>query len=283
MSLKNRFIRLFFLLTANVLLASEVPANDVINKLGNGWYEAVGYQNLYEYSEKEGLKKAIALAQEAALQTHSGINIKSSSTRLFQESNTQVQLDQFFQITSFLSEGIITDSDLLQHKIIEFESQRYMKAHIKVRVQKLEGKPDPNFKLEAHLDRTVYNEGDAITIKAVSSKDCHLYVFNISSNDTVYVLLPNQYLEDNFIKKSQEIKIPPEKSGISYAAGLLPDRESDQKLIKLLAIQDKKLEDFDITLGKKSMALQSFYRMLLDLNQNQISEIDLMFTVQKKP
>ena len=43
------------------------------------------------------------------------------------------------------------------------------------------------------------------------------------------------------------------------------------------------MEDFDITLGKRNMALQSFYKMLLDLDRNQITEKDLLFTVKKKP
>ena len=279
---KPTLILITFIFIINFIFSVEAPINEVKHTFGNGWYQAIGYQSLYEYSEKEGLEKAINAAQKVALQAHSGIKIQSSSTRLLQETDLNISMDKFFQISNFLSEGIITDSELIKKEIIEFESQRYIKAIIKVKVEKLKGQPDPTFKLEANLNRTIYNEGEAIRIEATTSKDCYLYVFNIAANDSVYVLLPNQVLTNNFITKSTLVKIPPDRSGISYVTSLLPDRESDQELIKVLAIKGEKLEDFDITLGKKNMALNSFYKMLLDLDRNQISEVDLVFTVNKK-
>ena len=278
-----RLLYLSLAVSINFIFCVSAPINEVTKESGQGWYTAVGYQSLYEYSEKEALEKAISAAQEEALKTHSGLKIQSSSTRILAEGNFDISIDNFFQISNFLSEGIITDSKLIKKEIIEYESQRYMKAVINVRVQKIKGEPDPNFKLQATLDRRDYIEGDPINIEVSASKDCYLYIFNVASNDTVYVLLPNQYLNDNFIPKAQAINVPPKDSSISYKTSLLPGKETDQELIKVLAIKGKKMEDFDITLGKRNMALQSFYKMLLDLDRNQITEKDLLFTVKKKP
>ena len=270
-------------LTINVFLGSSVPISVVKKDLGNGWYNVDGYQNLYEYSEKEALQKAIYAAHQVALEKHSGIKLKVSQSYTVQEKDFEINRDDYLQISNYLSEGIITDSKLIKKEIVELESQRYLKVNIDVQIKKIKGEPDLNFKLEANLNRKIYNEGDPIIIDARTSKDSYLYVFNIAPDNTVSVLLPNKILKNNFVKKSTSIQIPTEKSGISYKAALLPSQQSYQEVIKVIAIKAEKLEDFDITLGKEKMTLDYFYKMLLELDRNQISEVDLFFTVVKKP
>ena len=107
-------------------------------------------------------------------------------------------------------------------------------------------------------------------------------MFNISPDQSVSVLLPNKFLKDNFVKKSTLVQIPPPNVNVTYRATLLPNQESFQEIIKIIAIKADELEDFDITLGRETMSLDYFYKMLLGLDRNQISEQDLFFTVDKK-
>ena len=281
--MKNLYKSFLLFLIINVFLGSSMPISAVKKDLGNGWYNVDGYQDLYEYSEKEALQKAIHAAQKIALEKHSGIKLKVSQSYTIQEKNLEINRDDYLQISNYLSEGIVTDSKLIEKEIIQFESRRYLKVNIDVQIQKIKGKPDLNFKLEANLNRTIYNEGDPIIIDARISKDSYLYVFNIAPDKTVSVLLPNKILKNNFAKKSTPIQIPPQKSGVSYKATLLPSQQSYQEIIKVIAIKAEKLEDFDITLGKEKMTLDYFYKMLLELDRNQISEVDVFFTVVKKP
>ena len=276
-------ILLFLTIISTSIFSSTIPLSEVTEDLGNGWYNAVGYQSLYEYSEKDALSIATQSAQKAAIEKHSGVQLKVAQSRIIQEKNLEINRDDYLQISNFLSEGIVTDSKVLNKEVVEFLSDRYLKVEIKVRVQKINGEPDPNFKLEANLDRNVYTEGDPLVIDVRTSKDSYLYVFNIAPDQSVSVLLPNKILKDNFVKKSTLVQVPPKKSGVTYRATLLPEQESFQEIIKIIAIKADELQDFDITLGREKMSLDYFYNMLLDLDRNQISEQDLFFTVDKKP
>tara|TARA_Y100000748_G_scaffold183718_1_gene153799 strand:- start:471 stop:1325 length:855 start_codon:yes stop_codon:yes gene_type:complete len=280
---KISFKILFLIIITTAIFSSTIPLSEVTEDLGNGWYNAVGYQSLYEYSEKDALRIATQSAQKAAIEKHSGVQLKVTQSRIVQEKNLEINRDDYLQISNFLSEGIVTDSKFLNKEVVEFLSDRYLKVEIKVRVQKIKGEPDPNFKLEANLDRNVYKEGDPLVIDVRTSKDSYLYVFNIAPDQSVSVLLPNKILKDNFVKKSTLVQVPPKKSGVTYRATLLPEQESFQEIIKIIAIKADELEDFDITLGREKMSLDYFYNMLLDLDRNQISEQDLFFTVDKKP
>jgi len=280
---KIPFKILFLTIISTSIFSSTIPLSEVTEDLGNGWYNAVGYQSLYEYSEKDALSIATQSAQKAAIEKHSGVQLKVAQSRIIQEKNLEINRDDYLQISNFLSEGIVTDSKVLNKEVVEFLSDRYLKVEIKVRVQKINGEPDPNFKLEANLDRNVYTEGDPLVIDVRTSKDSYLYVFNIAPDQSVSVLLPNKILKDNFVKKSTLVQVPPKKSGVTYRATLLPEQESFQEIIKIIAIKADELQDFDITLGREKMSLDYFYNMLLDLDRNQISEQDLFFTVDKKP
>ncbi len=280
---KISFKILFLIIITTAIFSSTIPLSEVTEDLGNGWYNAVGYQSLYEYSEKDALRIATQSAQKAAIEKHSGVQLKVTQSRIVQEKNLEINRDDYLQISNFLSEGIVTDSKFLNKEVVEFLSDRYLKVEIKVRVQKIKGEPDPNFKLEANLDRNVYKEGDPLVIDVRTSKDSYLYVFNIAPDQSVSVLLPNKNLKDNFVKKSTLVQVPPKKSGVTYRATLLPEQESFQEIIKIIAIKADELQDFDITLGREKMSLYYFYNMLLDLDRNQISEQDLFFTVDKTP
>ena len=280
---KISFKILFLIIITTAIFSSTIPLSEVTEDLGNGWYNAVGYQSLYEYSEKDALRIATQSAQKAAIEKHSGVQLKVTQSRIVQEKNLEINRDDYLQISNFLSEGIVTDSKFLNKEVVEFLSDRYLKVEIKVRVQKIKGEPDPNFKLEANLDRNVYKEGDPLVIDVRTSKDSYLYVFNIAPDQSVSVLLPNKNLKDNFVKKSTLVQVPPKKSGVTYRATLLPEQESFQEIIKIIAIKADELQDFDITLGREKMSLDYFYNILLDLDRNQISEQDLFFTVDKTP
>ena len=280
---KIPFKILFLTIISTSIFSSTIPLSEVTEDLGNGWYNAVGYQSLYEYSEKDALSIATQSAQKAAIEKHSGVQLKVAQSRIIQEKNLEINRDDYLQISNFLSEGIVTDSKVLNKEVVEFLSDRYLKVEIKVRVQKINGEPDPNFKLEANLDRNVYTEGDPLVIDVRTSKDSYLYVFNIAPDQSVSVLLPNKILKDNFVKKSTLVQVPPKISGVTYRATLLPELVSFQDIIKIIAIKADELQDFDITLGREKMSLDYFYNMLLDLDRNQISEQDLFFTVDKKP
>ena len=207
-----------------------------INDLGNGWYEVTAFEEIVNITPEEARQKAIDRAYKIAVEEHSGIEINSRSTSLTKETNNQIDLSSFSQLINSLSEGIILESEVLTEHKKELNDDIWLYVvRVKIKVGVRKGERDKFFKLDVDLDRSVYKDGDEIKITVTPSKDCYLYVFNISSNDSVYVLLPNQYASNNFAKSGTKFNIPDEptyRKGIKYTVSLLPGKKADIEMIK---------------------------------------------------
>ena len=82
-------------------------------------------------------------------------------------------------------------------------------------VQKV--KTDVDFALTS--DKDVYKLGETPVFTVVSSKDCFLTLTNIDEKDTLTVLLPNKFQQDNRIKAGVPVSFPGAKSPFVYKLG----------------------------------------------------------------
>lgn len=62
--------------------------------------------------------------------------------------------------------------------------------------------------LKLTTKKSSYSIGEYLTLTAVSSVDCYLTIVDIGSSGKGYILFPNAYQTDNFIKAGQEVKVP---------------------------------------------------------------------------
>ena len=80
---------------------------------------------------------------------------------------------------------------------------------------------------------------------------------------------------------AQEITIPDEearKRGIKYKVGLLPGKESDTEMVKILALK-KAQNNFDITFGNYQMALKKLQYFLVDLPRDEVVESNIIYSI----
>jgi hypothetical protein len=68
-------------------------------------------------------------------------------------------------------------------------------------------------------DKDVYKLGETPTFTVVSSKDCFLTLTNIDEKDTLTVLLPNKFQQDNKIKAGVPVSFPGAKAPFIYKLG----------------------------------------------------------------
>jgi hypothetical protein len=78
-------------------------------------------------------------------------------------------------------------------------------------------KTDADFSLTSDKDN--YKLGDTPVFTVVSSKDCFLTLTNIDERDTLTVLLPNKFQQDNRIKAGVPVSFPGTKAGFIYKLG----------------------------------------------------------------
>jgi hypothetical protein len=68
-------------------------------------------------------------------------------------------------------------------------------------------------------DKDVYKLGETPVFTIVSSKDCFLTLTNIDEKDTLTVLLPNKFQQDNKIKAGVPVSFPGAKAPFIYKLG----------------------------------------------------------------
>lgn len=78
-------------------------------------------------------------------------------------------------------------------------------------------KADVDFALTS--DKDVYKLGETPIFTVVSSKDCFLTLTNIDEKDTLTVLLPNKFQQDNRIKAGVPVSFPGAKAPFIYKLG----------------------------------------------------------------
>ncbi len=275
-----------------------VPNNDhikIISKneqnefhdLGNGWFkitESIAIENITPEKAKE---IAIEKACKRAIEFYSGIEISGRVVGIQAENQDEILINNFSSITQQTSQGIITEKEILKDEIISKENQLLKVVTIKLKVEKQKGKKDPSFQITANLNREYFKDGEEMELSVKSSKDCYLTILNICSNDSVYVLFPNNYRKDNFVKSGENFKLPnaeDKKFGLYFPVNLLPNKSKDAEMIKVIATKQK--IDFSSVYsfsayGTYQTALTDLQKWLLKIPRNEIEEIDLQYFIGK--
>ena len=255
-----------------------------VKKLGRDWYQANAFVDFHkDITQGQAEKSAVNLALKKIIEKHSGIEISSNSLSISAETNLEIQTDHFSQFINTMSKGIILEKEVLESSIVKLLDRDVYSVRVKARVGELKGERDPLFKLEAKLNRDQYQSGDEMIIDIYSSKDCYVYIFNILADGTVGVLLPNEYIDDNFLKAGGMLILPSErdrKRGIKYKVGLLPDKKEDTEMIMILAIKSGGKKDFKLDFGDRKLALKELQSWIIDFPRDMIEQVNRSYLIQ---
>ena len=262
-------------------------ANEPLKEIQRGVYEISETVMIENITPEEAQKRAIEKACKRAIEYHSGVIVRGRKINIEAASQNEILIDNFISITEQITRGIITNTEVKSDSIIVKNGNIYKKVEMIIYIGDQTGKRDPTFMINAKLNREYYKEGEEIQLRIKSTKDCYITVINICSNDSVYVLLPNRYNENNFLMNNKEIKIPGEEEkhiGLKYTVSLLPDKEEDIELIKIIATK----KDFSFPLidkpsayGTYKMALMELQKWLLKIPLSEIAEEDLQYYIYK--
>jgi len=113
-----------------------------------------------------------------------------------------------------------------------------LRLTMNARVVTVAEKPDPYFTVTAALNRAVYQSGDEVIVNIQSTKDCYITVLCLAANDSVYILFPNRFREDNFIQVNTTVEIPsaPDRNaGLHFRVVNLVGHKKDAEMIKVIA------------------------------------------------
>ncbi len=102
-------------------------------------------------------------------------------------------------------------------------------------------KADPLFKVRAGINSNVFEEGDHIELRITPTKDAYITVFNILEDQSVIILFPNHFRQNNFVKANSTIIFPDDndhKNGISLEAFVPEGKTETKEMFHVLALRE---------------------------------------------
>ena len=150
------------------------------------------------------------------------------------------------ELISSVARGVIEEEQWLEERIEEVKGKKQGPSmavyHTKVKalVRPVHVERRAGFELKASLNKTVFQEGEEALIKIRSSQPSHLYLFSVTQDGSVTLLLPNHYLTQNLIAAGQEVIFPSEalrSLGIRLRVMLPKGVKKAVEYIKVIAIR----------------------------------------------
>lgn len=206
-----------------------------------------GLASMAEMNQPQARTAALNEARAEAVRIVAGVKIQSESIGIksesMQEGKTTSLQDFFASVNRDVAYGHVVKEEVLEEGPVTFANisgkppQLYYKVKIRSQVAIEQGEPDPTFSLQVKTNKTIYRENETMTIDIKATQNCYVYVFNIMANDSLIVLFPNLYVQNNWLKADSTLHLMPE--GLSLQVSLLPGMQRATELIYVVATKQR--------------------------------------------
>lgn len=242
--------------------------------------ESTGQCYSTEVTPEEGWHRALQDAEANAIRTALGITVSGQTFQLTSESTKGEKPTDYLSTFSELNTTTTSGRVIAEHIDTSYLSTEgnlpVYNVRIRATVAKDKGEPDPSFQLEIHLDKDVYydrgeiDRNDAVTFSISASQDCYLYIFDIMSNDSVMLLMPNVYFSDNFYSGAEGTEGFARKlSKLPYdlRVGLPPKKDLTTEMIYVVGLK-KKIDFHSSNMTEEASGILPTYQTaILDLQK----------------
>ena len=170
------------------------------------WISTTGSYVGTDVTPGEGKHRALDIARGEAIKQVVGVKVQEELFRslgeLIKGKETEEYFDTFAKLCRSTAAGRILQEEVTYRTVVQKDVPVYM-ADLKALVAGEKGSPDPSFKIEVLLnapilmDRGDPSKNEEVRFTISSTQPCYLYVFNLLSNDTVQMILPNRFLKHN--------------------------------------------------------------------------------------
>ncbi len=273
-----------------IIITSSIFAQEVKTVTASG--SCLGVNISSEQAKKMALDNARADAIKNAIGTKVTEEVFRSVSEVQTLNNVNEFNDVFKKFTRSSAYGKIIEETVTYETKLENGYPLYI-ANIEAKVVEEIGEVDPNFKAEIILPKTKYtarkdiNTSDKMEFKLWASEDCYLYLFNVMSNDSVYLILPNEIIKDNSYKTEKNIQgYQKLLSAMRFSVGLPEGKDYALEGLLLIALKDK--IDFKSQLIEQTgngmiatykSALTEIMKWLVTIPQNRRTEAFTSFEI----
>jgi hypothetical protein len=269
-----------FLSTMPTILFGQTPGR---------WVQCSGEAAIHNITNEEAQVLAKRQARRDAIEKACGITLQSETlVRDFMSAGDFIQS---------ISYGRVVEEKDVQWRTESVPSKEpgnppllVLHVDMSARVAVDTGKPDPSFKVNLKMNRTVFQSGDEVILKVKATQDCYLSVLNLGADDTVRVLFPNKWQRESFVPAQKEIEIPDKpsrQSGLHIRVANLPGHRSDNEMVKVIATKQQMdiLSEADFgsgfgLMGTPKMAVDKLMRWLTEIPVSDRAEATVIYMVQ---
>jgi len=204
------------------------------------WVTADGIAPLENVTKYQARKMAIDDARRVAVEKAVGVEVLSETMVI----NYNVSGD----VVRTIPHGRILKEEIIKEDIERIPNTDdrlppYLayKVTMKVQVAREKGTTDSFFRIKAETNRTVFKEGDDIVLRVTPTRDCYLSIFNVLEDESVLILIPNRFRQNNYVKANTTFVFPDEndkRKGIRLEAFVGEGKQKSDEIFHVLALKE---------------------------------------------
>jgi len=249
-----------------------------------------------EGDTKESLRqRAKEQAEREIIERYCGSVITSTT----QVADSQVVADSILQA----SRGVITDLEALDGGHYESREDKdqpgrpvdFYKLTVRATAARMAGTDDPNFKLQAVMNKAEYSDGETGQLTVTLGEPAYLYIFNVGSDSSISILFPNRIFKDNYVAPGVFHYPSPEQQGqgvnLRFAAAEGQVSQHLREYMEILATkipldlsQSKIREAINRPLSIRDTAPNTeLAKLLLKLHRDQVTATTVAYEIYRPP
>ena len=256
MSYNNSMLRSF--ITAMLLLAMTVPAYAGKGGKTVKGVSAEGSCAVVGTSAEACQLLALRRARSAAIEQAAGVRVSAATVI----TNMRLAVD----FIKTYAQGHIVNEKVKWLPLGSFQRDESSAPIPEYRVSIVADVYLPGLKvkpigLAASLNHNSFRAGEEAKVKIRVGRDSVIAIFNITADDQVVMLFPNNYARDNHVKGGIDFVFPGEGSGIALTLSTLPGHERDAEAVFVAAIDPEAGAKLDALFRPMTpMSLSGFFK-----------------------
>jgi hypothetical protein len=129
--------------------------------------------------------------------------------------------------------------------------------------------PQPKIKpigLKAKTNNIVYKNGDRAVIEASAIRVAKIAIFNITADDKVVMVFPNEHDKENRLPAKGRLKFPDKNTKTELVMQTLEGHQRDTEAFLIAALDNEYAKDFtDIFMPLEPMSFSAFFKKFSDI------------------
>ncbi|MCX8110865.1 MAG: DUF4384 domain-containing protein, partial [Syntrophorhabdaceae bacterium] len=114
--------------------------------------------------------------------------------------------------------------------------------------------------LSVKTNSLIYKNGDRATIEVKAQRTAQIAIFNITADDRVVMLFPNEYEQKNIITREKGLVFPQPNSRVELIMQTLPNHKRDTEALMIVAMDDtSQMDMMSLFTPSTPMAISAFF------------------------